>query len=89
MRDGVIGSLVPLASAADLSGVAVPQTKALMALVGGILDADVAASGRRLETMGLSGSADEVRRAVDALVRRTLGEAGVDHAEMLGFPPAL
>ncbi len=67
MRDGVIGSLAPLASAADSAGVPVPQTKALMALVGGVLDADVAAAGRGLHTMGLSGSPDEIRRAMDAL----------------------
>ena len=68
MRDGVIGSLVPLASAADLAGISVPQTKALMANVGAILDADVAAAGRRLETMGVtSASPDDVRRAFDAI----------------------
>lgn len=67
MRDGVIGSLAPLASAADSADVPVPQTKALMALVGGVLDADVAAAGRGLHTMGLSGSPDDIRRALDAL----------------------
>ena len=69
MRDGVIGSLVPLASAADLAGVAVPQTKALIAMTGALLDADVAAAGRRLETIGVSvANPDEARRAFDALV---------------------
>ena len=68
MRDGVIGSLVPLVSAADLAGVAVPQTKALMATVGAILDADVAAAGRRLENMGITAkTADDARRAFDAI----------------------
>jgi len=68
MRDGVIGSLAPLASAADTAGVSVPQTKALMSVVGAILDADVAAAGRRLETMGITGTnPDEARRAMDAL----------------------
>ena len=68
MRDGVIGSLAPLASAADTAGVPVPQTKALMAVVGAILDADVAAAGRRLETMGITGTnPDAARRAMDAL----------------------
>ncbi|MFK7836191.1 MAG: hypothetical protein AB8B60_08215 [Sulfitobacter sp.] len=67
MRDGVIGSLAPLASAAQSAGVPVPQTQALMALVSGVLDADVAAAGRGLHTMGLSGSADDIRRAMDAL----------------------
>lgn len=68
LRDGVIGSLTPLASAADLAGVAVPQTKALMASVGAILDADVAAAGRRLETVGINAAnPDAARRAFDAL----------------------
>lgn len=68
MRDGVIGSLAPLASAAKAAGVEVPQTCALMAMVGAVLDADIAAAGRRLDTMGLAGaSADDIRRAMDAL----------------------
>jgi hypothetical protein len=68
LRDGVIGSLVPLASAADLAGVPVPQTKALISMTGAILDADIAASGRRLETVGMTAAnLDEARRAFDAL----------------------
>ncbi len=68
MRDGVIGSLVPLASAAELAGVDVPQTRALMATVGAILDADIAASGRRLQSVGITaGNIDEARRTFDAL----------------------
>ncbi len=68
LRDGVIGSLVPLASAAELAGVAVPQTCALMAMVGAVLDADVAASGRRLQTIGMTANTiDDARRAFDAL----------------------
>lgn len=68
LRDGVIGSLVPLLSAAALAGVKVPQTEAVVALTGGILDADVAASGRRLDTMGITANTiDDARRAFDAL----------------------
>ena len=68
LRDGVIGSLVPLASAAAFTDVEVPQTKALMATVGAILDADVAAAGRRLETMGITArNLDDARRMFDAL----------------------
>lgn len=68
LRDGVIGSLVPLASAAELTDVDVPQTRALMALTGAILDADVAASGRRLDTMGITvRNLDDARRTFDAL----------------------
>ncbi|MFK7875625.1 MAG: hypothetical protein AB8B71_07560 [Paracoccaceae bacterium] len=64
MRDGVIGSLVPLISAATSAGIDVPKTQAIVALTETILDADVAASGRRLETMGLNGGPDDVRRAL-------------------------
>ena len=39
-----------------------------MALVGGVLDADVAAAGRGFHTMGLDGSPDDIRRAMDALI---------------------
>lgn len=68
MRDGVVGSLAPLASAADAAGVAVPQTRALMALVNAVLEADVAAAGRSLSAMGLQGAdADAIRRALDTL----------------------
>ena len=68
LRDGVIGSLVPLASAAGLAGVAVPQTLAMITLTGAILDADVAAAGRRLETMGITAATiDDARRAFDML----------------------
>ncbi len=68
LRDGVIGSLVPLASAAELADIDVPQTRALMAMTGAILDADVAASGRRLDTMGITErNLDAARRTFDAL----------------------
>lgn len=68
LRDGVIGSLVPLCSAATLAGIAVPQTQAMITLSGAILDADVAASGRRLETMGITADTiDDARRHFDTL----------------------
>jgi hypothetical protein len=39
-----------------------------MALVGAVLDADVAAAGRRLESVGISApNADAARRVFDAL----------------------
>ncbi|MFC6640327.1 hypothetical protein GV827_19240 [Sulfitobacter sp. JBTF-M27] len=68
LRDGVIGSLVPLCSAAALAGISVPQTDAMIALTGAILDADIAASGRRLETMDITADTiDDARRTFDAL----------------------
>lgn len=68
LRDGVIGSLVPLCSAAQIANVPVPQTQAMIALTSAILDADVAASGRKLETMGITADTlDDARRTFDAL----------------------
>ena len=68
LRDGVIGSLAPLCSAAALAGLPVPQTQAMITLTGAILDADVAASGRRLDTMGITANTiDDARRSFDAL----------------------
>jgi hypothetical protein len=69
MRDGVVGSLVPLASAAALAGRSVPRTESLIALAEMLLGADVAAAGRRLETIGITaGDVDGARRAFDALM---------------------
>ncbi|HID68019.1 MAG TPA: hypothetical protein EYP31_07135, partial [Roseibacterium sp.] len=48
LRDGVIGSLVPLISAARLAGIDVPVTQSMVTLASSILGADVAAAGRRL-----------------------------------------
>jgi hypothetical protein len=69
LRDGVVGSLVPLASAAAVAGVPVPRTQALITLTETLLGADIAASGRRLETIGItSADVDGARRAFDALM---------------------
>jgi len=70
LRDGVIGSLVPLVSAATLAGVPVPLTESMINFATAILDADVAAAGRRLDGMGLKTTdVDSVRRTVDQLNR--------------------
>lgn len=69
LRDGVIGSLVPLVSAADLAGLPVPRTQSLITLAETLLGADVAASGRRLDTVGVrEGDVDSVRRTFDVLM---------------------
>ncbi len=69
LRDGVIGSLVPLVSAADLAGLPVPRTQSLITLAETLLGADVAASGRRLDTVGVrEGDVDSARRTFDALM---------------------
>jgi len=68
LRDGVIGSLVPLISAAQRTGTPVPVTQAMITLASGVLGADVAAAGRRLDTIGIIATeAAEARRQMDAI----------------------
>lgn len=68
LRDGVIGSLVPLISAADLAQVAAPATRAMITLASTVLGADVASAGRRLDTIGIrAGDINEARAAMDAI----------------------
>ena len=68
LRDGVIGSLVPLVSAARIAGKAVPVTQAIVTLASTVLGADVAAAGRRLDTIGIdAGDIDSARRVMDAI----------------------
>ena len=69
MRDGVLGSLVPLVSAGELAGIPSPLTNSLIAMSDRILGADVAAAGRRLEAIGVSaGDVDQARRIFDTIV---------------------
>ncbi|MDA9008531.1 NAD/NADP octopine/nopaline dehydrogenase family protein [Alphaproteobacteria bacterium] len=68
LRDGVAGSLVPLVSAAKLAKIPVPVTEAMIALVSSILGADIAPTGRRLETIGIvANDADEARAILDTI----------------------
>ena len=68
LRDGVIGSLVPLCSAAALTGTDVPVTRAMITLASAVLGADVAAAGRRLDTIGIAVTdIDTARQAMDAI----------------------
>jgi hypothetical protein len=68
LRDGVIGSLVPLLSAAELTGTPVPMTQTMITLVSSVLGVDVAAAGRRLNTIGISaGDIDSARKAMDKI----------------------
>lgn len=68
LRDGIIGSLVPLISAAGLAGQEVPVTQSMVTLAATLLGADVAAAGRRLDTIGIAASdIDSARRAMDAI----------------------
>ena len=64
----MIGSLVPLISAAEIAGLPVPVTSSMITLAGGVLEADVAAAGRRLDTIGIrSQDIEKVRQAMDAI----------------------
>ena len=68
LRDGVIGSLVPLLSAAEIAGVDVPMTRAMITLASTVLGADVAAAGRRLDTIGIrAGDIDTARKAMETI----------------------
>jgi opine dehydrogenase len=68
LRDGVIGSLVPLVSAAQMAGVEAPVTQSMITLAGAVLGADVASAGRRLDTIGIRASdLDTARAAMDAI----------------------
>ncbi len=68
LRDGVIGSLVPLVSAAEIAAIDTPVTRAMITLASSVLGADVAAAGRRLNTMGITAAdIDTARRAMDAI----------------------
>lgn len=68
LRDGVIGSLTPLVSAAELAGIDVPVTRSMITLASSVLGADVASAGRRLDTIGIrSSDLNEARAAMDAI----------------------
>ncbi len=66
----VVGSLVPLQSAARLAGVATPATDSMIALAGASLNRKLETAGRKLETMGIdAGSADITRRHLESVAR--------------------
>ena len=66
VRDAVIGSLVPLTSAARIAGVPTPAHDAMIGLASSILKADLATAGRKLHAMGFDGpDLDTVRRALE------------------------
>ncbi len=63
IRDGVIGSLAPLASAARIAGVAAPATEAMIVLASSVLKADLATAGRRLEAIGVDATTIDAARS--------------------------
>jgi hypothetical protein len=54
VRNGVLGSLVPLVSAGDIAGVPVPVTRALIVVAESILDTDLSSLGRSLPAAGFA-----------------------------------
>ncbi len=77
LRDATIGSLVPLASAARLAGVAVPMTEGMITLASTVLGADVATAGRRLETVGIDANGiEDARRIMDEIARGSVRIGG-------------
>ena len=72
LRDAVIGSLVPLASAAKVAAPAAPVTESMITLTSAVLDADIASAGRRLDTIGIgAGDIDDTRRLMDSIAKPT------------------
>lgn len=70
VRCAVVGSLVPLVSAAHLAGVPVPVTQSMVAIAGAALGGDLANAGRRLDTIGITADTiDDARRVMDAIAR--------------------
>lgn len=68
LRDGVVGSLVPLISAAELAGIDVPLTRSMVTMASTILGADVASAGRRLDTIGIRDiDIESARATMDAI----------------------
>ena len=69
-RCAVIGSLIPLLSAAETAALDAPVTRAFATLAQAALGGGLINAGRRLDTIGLNaGDLDNARRAMDALAR--------------------
>ena len=70
LRCAVVGSLIPLLSAAEVASTETPVTRAMAALAETVLGGDLAHAGRRLDTVGIGASdLDDARRAMDAIAR--------------------
>ena len=68
VRSAVVGSLVPLLSAARIAGQAVPATEAMVTIAGAILGADLQFAGRRLDMIGIdAGNIEDCRRLLDRM----------------------
>ena len=70
LRCAVVGSLIPLQSAGQLTGVPTPVTDSLIVLSSALLGWELTTAGRALEKMGItSNSADEVRQEMELIAR--------------------
>ena len=66
----VVGSLVPLQSAAKLAGVTTPATDSIITLASASLKRKLETAGRKLENMGIDvGSTDITRRHLESVAR--------------------
>ena len=69
IRAGIVGSLIPLVSAAARAGRTVPATLAMIELAQTLLRRDLAGAGRRLETIGVNATeVSEARRQFAAIL---------------------
>lgn len=69
IRAGVVGSLIPLISAAELTGTDVPATQSLVTLAMTVLERDLNGAGRRLSTVGVTASdVSDARRQFDQIL---------------------
>lgn len=69
MRAGVIGSLIPLLSAAELTRRDLPATRAMIEMVMTVLRRDLRGAGRRLDTIGVTAAnVSAARRQFDEIL---------------------
>lgn len=69
LRAGVIGSLIPLVSAAELTGRNVPVTRAMIDTAMTVLERDLRGAGRNLSSIGVTATdVSAARRQFDAIL---------------------
>ena len=72
IRCATIGSLVPLQSAAQLAGIPVPATSAMIELAHQSIGGDLLHAGRRLDSMGFAyADLDNIRTQLDTMTMAT------------------
>ena len=72
-RCAVVGSLMPLVSAAETAAVETPASRAMADLAIAALGGGLIATGRRLQSIGITaGAIDDARRVIDEIAREGL-----------------